>query len=310
MKPAARRRLGTALRILFAIVGLAFLAVAFRDDWGRSRQHVLPSGWAFLGAFLLLLVVVALSARAWVALLSDRAQGAALARGFYASQLGKYVPGAVWQAASQVGLARRAGVATAQAVTAFPVSAATQATAGGTVGAGLLLVGWRIPLSLRLASIAGLLLLPVLRRTWMVKAVDILGRILKRGWSESLVPSQSRILRSYAYNVGTLILSGTGFMLLSTSVHAVTSTAACVPGFALAWTVGFLALPFPSGVGVREAVLIAVLGRPGAAAPLIGASIAHRLVTIVAELTMILWATIRGARELRVKSGPSGAGPT
>jgi uncharacterized membrane protein YbhN (UPF0104 family) len=310
MKAAARRRLGIALRVLFAVVGLVFVVVAFRNNWDRSRQHVLPSGWAFVGAFILLLAGVALSARAWVALLSDRAPGAALASGFYTSQLGKYVPGAVWQAASQVGLARRAGVTTAQAVTAFPVSAITQATAGGTVGAGLLIVGWRIPLSLRLASLAGLVLVPLQQSTWKVNAVHLHAGLLKRTWPEDLVPSQGRILRAYGYAMATLILSGAGFMLLASSVHAVRSTAACVPAFALAWTAGFLALPFPSGVGVREAVLIAVLSPAGRAAPVIGSSVAHRLVTIVAELAMILWAAIHRAPRPPLGSESSEAGST
>jgi uncharacterized membrane protein YbhN (UPF0104 family) len=99
-------------------------------------------------------------------------------------------------------------------------------------------------------------------------------------------------------------------MVLATSVHAVSSAAASVPGFALAWTAGFLALPFPAGVGIREVVLIAVLGRAGGTAPLIGASVAHRLLSIVAELAMMVWASTRGARRVNAGSEAPRPGPT
>ena len=50
---------------------------------------------------------------------------------------------------------------------------------------------------------------------------------------------------------------------------------------------GFLAVPFPSGIGVREAVLIATVASPSGAGPVIVASVVHRLVTMLGELVMI-----------------------
>jgi hypothetical protein len=41
---ASRPRIGLAFRVVFAVVGLVFLVVAFRENWDRSRQHALPSG--------------------------------------------------------------------------------------------------------------------------------------------------------------------------------------------------------------------------------------------------------------------------
>jgi uncharacterized membrane protein YbhN (UPF0104 family) len=307
--PLVRKRLGTAIRLLFGLVGLAFLAIAFRSNWDRSRQQILPSAWSFGGASALALGGLSFGARGWVSLLSGEASDSALARGFYTSQLGKYVPGALWQAAGQIGMAARAGVTTSRAVTAFPIHAIAQAAAGGTVGAGLLLVGWKTALAIRFASLSGLLLLPLLRRRWMVKALDVLSSLVNRDWPESYVPSQARILRSYGLAVIWVSASGAGFMLLASSVHATPSMAPAVPAFALAWTAGFLALPFPSGIGVREVVLIAVLGGSGSAAPLVGASVAHRLVTMAAEVVMIAWAAVRRSATLSSGRSPPGAGP-
>jgi glycosyltransferase 2 family protein len=303
------RRPGPLIRPLFGMVGLVFLAITFWETWNRSHQRVLPSGLALGGAALLGVVVLAFAGRSWASLLSGRAPRVALARGFYVSQLGKYVPGAIWQAVGQIGLAQRAGVDTSLAVTAFPVHAITQATAGGTIGAGLLLFGWNVPLRLRIVSLSGLLLLPLLQRSWMVRVLNALGRVTKRTWPDELVPPQRSIVRSYAWASAALLVAGLGFTLIASSVHAETSAVASVPAFAVAWTVGFLALPFPSGVGIREAVLIAVLARPGSTAPMIAASLAHRAATISAEASMILWVSIRGRRvppDSRSPGGPPG----
>ena len=47
-------------------------------------------------------------------------------------------------------------------------------------------------------------------------------------------------------------------------------------------------MPFPSGIGVREAVLIATVASPTGAGPGIVASVVHRLVTMLGELVMIV----------------------
>jgi uncharacterized membrane protein YbhN (UPF0104 family) len=309
MNPLARRRFGIGIRVLFALAGLAFLVAAFRATWDRSHEQVLPSAWALALAFGLVLIGLVLGARGWASLLSADAPERTLTRGYYMAQVGKYVPGAVWQAAAQVDLARRTGVPTPVAVVAFPVHAVAQATAGGTIAAGLLVAGPGVPRGIRVASLAGLLLLPLLRRTWMLRTVRVMGRVLHRSWPDELVPAQSRILRSYGFSLGTIVCNGLAFLFLASSVHAVSSAVSCVPGFALAWTAGYLALPFPTGVGIREAVLIALFGGTGATAPLLGASVAHRLVSIVAELVLFVWGSTRGAGRLALRSGTPGPGP-
>jgi uncharacterized membrane protein YbhN (UPF0104 family) len=172
----------------------------------------------------------------------------------------------------------------------------------------LLVFGWKVGFGFRLLSLCGLVLVPLLRRRWMVSAVNALARLTKRAWPEDLVPAQDRILRSYGWAVASLGGGGAAFAVLATSVDAPRSIAAAVPAFALAWTAGFLALPFPSGVGIREAVLIGILAEPGRAAPMIAASLAHRLVSMVVELTLISWATIRGRRRVPAGSESAGAG--
>jgi uncharacterized membrane protein YbhN (UPF0104 family) len=69
--------------------------------------------------------------------------------------------------------------------------------------------------------------------------------------------------------------------------------------FCLAWGLGYVVLPVPSGLGVREAVLIAAL--PGVVAgSLLAASVAQRLLTLVAEAVMTGVAHGRGLAARRL----------
>jgi uncharacterized membrane protein YbhN (UPF0104 family) len=67
--------------------------------------------------------------------------------------------------------------------------------------------------------------------------------------------------------------------------------------FALSWTLGFLVLPLPSGIGVREAVLIAAL--PVGAGPLLAASLAQRLLAMGADVTAAFGSKIVARRALQ-----------
>src|SRR5438105_12183179 len=124
------RHLGRALRWLFGLAGITFLVIAFRETWRRSQGLPIPKAWAFAAAELLLLFGLLCLARGWARLFSDPGINRSLAAGFYTSQLGRYIPGAVWQFFGQVGLATQAGPSLSRASTAFGVHAAVQLAAG------------------------------------------------------------------------------------------------------------------------------------------------------------------------------------
>lgn len=285
MNPA-RRRLWRTLSVLFGLAGTIFLVIAFRATWDRAQTDVVPPLPTILGAAALAILGLLTASRGWGVLLESDIRAGTLARGFFASQLGKYIPGGVWQAMGQVGLAARAGVPMRRAAIAFPVHVITQAAAGGAAGAGLVFVTSALTGPARFLPLLGLLSLLFLSRRWMVRALHFMRRLLPRGADEETLPSQRAILRSFAWSLVTFLLSGLAFALLARSL-GVSSLLAGALAFALAWTAGFLVLPLPSGVGVREAVLIATLATPENAAPVIAASVLHRLLTMAAEVALI-----------------------
>jgi hypothetical protein len=74
--------------------------------------------------------------------------------------------------------------------------------------------------------------------------------------------------------------------------------------FALSWVVGFLIFPLPSGIGIREAVLVAVV--PGASsAALLGASLAQRSLVLASEVAATVGNQVVARRERKVRAASS-----
>lgn len=300
-----RRILVVVVQTTLAAVGVAFVVVAFVRTLERARGTLLPDAWQLGAALGLVLLSLLAAAPSWTTLLGAPVRK--LAHTFYLGQLAKYVPGGVWQPVGQVGLAARAGIPVSRAAAAYPVHAVTQVASGATVGAGLGLWATSLPWAARVAALGGLVSVAFLHRAWMAWVLSVARKVVKRIPDADVLPGQAPILRSYVLGVITVTFNGLAFGLLATSL-GVAGVAVAVSAFAVAKTIGFVAIPFPAGVGVREAMLVAALGGP--AAPVIAAAVAHRLVIIVGEATLsAASAAARGnderdAREVKTERRP------
>jgi glycosyltransferase 2 family protein len=274
---------------VFLIVGAGAIGVALAEAWNDSRTgDLVPSWWALLIALGILAVGFVGVAWGWISLFPRSADRIHLARAVYLSQLGKYVPGGVWQPSSQVALARSAGVTLADAAVAFPVSVIAVVAAAATT-AGVLLVLPGSPLSGGMRAVVGLgpLTLVLLHRSWMAKALELARRRVKRIPHHAVLPQQSQISASTAWLFLAVVGQGLSYAWL---IHDLDGRVGLIPatgGFALAWLVGFVAVPIPAGLGLREAVLVGVLGSMTGAPTVLAAAVAHRLVNIACEILMI-----------------------
>jgi SAM-dependent methyltransferase len=235
--------------------------------------------------FLLGAAALMLWSRAWSALFDVDIDRRALRHGFYLSQLGKYVPGGIWQAAGLVSLAGDAGAPLVPASAAFVVLAVTQVAGAATVGATFAVVAPDLPVPIRLLFIATILLVAFLYRGWMVGLLRHGKRLVKR-LDTSAVPAQPAILRSYVWCVGAIVMFAASFTVVA-QPHDAGQALAEFSAFATAWWIGFVAIPFPSGVGIREAVLVGALRASVGSGAVLGAAVGQRLVAIAAEFTLI-----------------------
>lgn len=278
--PRARNR-WRGVVMLLGIVGLAIAAVASVDD---VRDQALPGVAALAGAFGLQLLAMIASARAWVALFPPSADRHLLARGLYTSQLTKYLPaGGFVQAASQVTMSTADGEGLGRAAIRLPVFSLCTLVAAA-LWSSLLVFDTDLPGWARLLAGAALGSVALVHRRVLAAVLTATRRLVPRLPDASSLPPQRSIVRCTSFAALNLAAYGAAFAVLLGDLTDVRPLWAAT-AFCAAWAIGYVALPLPSGLGVREVVIVAAL--PGlATGSLLAASVAHRVTGLVAEATL------------------------
>ena len=282
----------------------AFHTVDFRPWWSW------PVGIAFAGLCLLSLVQVPLTAIAWRRILRDL--GLMLsAGGAYAilatTQFAKYLPGNVAQHLGRVAVARRFVCDVPRVALSLLYENAVALLVGTHLAAALLLLGpghlatrpWlpRVsPLLLlsgvTIVALAALLLLP-----WLLGRIR---RVTTGGAPLGARLSVSGAACCYAVFLFNFAAVGLGFSwMLQAMVPGAEVTAwHLTSAFATAWVIGLLAPGAPAGLGVREAVLLALLPGTVPQAAAVTSILLLRIATTLADLLHFWAGTTQLPREI------------
>jgi glycosyltransferase 2 family protein len=303
MRLAEHRR---QIRLAVFVLGLVGLIIAFKRAVDESSGEALPDPPALVIAGVLTLASILLAGRAWTELFDHRHDRRGLAGSLYASQLTKYLPaGGFVQAAGQVSMSVTAGARVGQAATATAVWAFTTIVAGCTVASGLVFAD-SLPTWVRALSLCGLVTPALLHRRALAAALHAAHRLLRRVPDPDVLPTQRRLLVSFAWSLGNAVAGSAAYTVLLSGMGTDAQPVTVLSGFALSWVVGFLAFPLPSGIGVREAVLLAVV--PGASsAALLGASLAQRFLVLASEVAATVGNQVLARRERRARASSGGA---
>lgn len=317
-------RLSLAVRVVVIALIAAGMVWSVVHQWPDVRETWLHLAWpSVVLAVLAVLAGMFANSMAWRAAADDlehKVSVPAALRICMVGQLGKYIPGSVWAYVLQMELGRRAGLPRARAFLATLVALGLGVVAA--LGLGLLslpalldatrasgseyaepvrvalwIVAILFPIALICAIPAVLtrliqLTLKVLRREPLHHRLTLPGVLRVIGWSA---------LGYTMFGVHLWLLAnaqaapGLGGLLRS------------IGSFAIAITVGMFAFLSPSGLGVREAVLVATLapfladaGGVGAAT---GIALASRLIFTVADLLGAGIAALSGIRQVRQATG-------
>jgi glycosyltransferase 2 family protein len=263
---ASERRVRVLAQVLL-VAAAVFVVLRVRSLWHGGHIELADVDWAALaGSFVLAAAGTAAGALIWLVILDGlgvkpRLRWAGL---FFQAQLGKYIPGSIWQYAGRAAVARTHGIPVGPVGVSLAVEFAAAAIAAGSMAA--LLVGWWG--ALILAAVAVLLVAG--------------GRPMR-----SRLPVSVTIRATLLY-LPVWLLLGASFWLCARGLVAVPAgdLALYMGAFAVAWLAGLLAVYAPGGLGVREAVLVALLhGRIGAADALVVAA-ASRLTLILADVLL------------------------
>jgi glycosyltransferase 2 family protein len=254
------------------LLATAFLVRALvRDrDTIADALEVASLWWMALGLALagVGMVAIAVPWRAVLAVLGGgMSMGQTVAR-YFVGELGKYIPGGVWPVLGRGELARRAGLPRTVAYSSVLLSLVTLYMAAAVfVLLGLPTVvggddaGW--------VAAVGLVPLGILALHPRVvgAVVALLGRLLRRPIDVTVPSWRDAVLLVARYVPAWVLIAGATWAVarsLDPSVQPADVGVAAV----LSWIVGFLVVPVPGGVGVREATFVAAAGTldPGVAA--------------------------------------------
>jgi uncharacterized membrane protein YbhN (UPF0104 family) len=293
-------------------IALGFACYGLVSQWPQVRTALGQlAAVDVIGAALAVIAALGCMMLAWRALLADLGSPLPLPaaiRVMFLGQLGKYVPGAVWALAAQVSLAQDYRVPKRRSGTASLASMAI------TLVVGLIMAGITLPLASAGALghywwvlvcipviLIGLyppvtkfgldLALAMIRRPALEKPLSVGGMARAAGWTA---------LGWACFGVHAWLLVGD---IAGKSPHILLLAAG---GYALAWAVGFLLIPFPGGIGPREVALIAVLSPVMPQGPALIIALASRVVMTVGDLA---WAGLAAVIGRRGRSSPDAAGP-
>ncbi len=274
------RRWLHAVGSLLGLAGLVFVALrlnAYADEIDLSRFSILA--WSIIGLLALAYGAAnVLLARAWwylLAFFEVKADWGWAVKAYGQSQLAKYIPGNIFHLASRQALGMAAGLP------APPLAKSALWELGLLAVAGALFGVLAVPLVWPKLS----LWLPVV--LFLVMTVSLFA-ILRRVFSLS-------VAAALVCQMVFLIVSGAVFIGILAVVAPETTAMSAFPAlcgsYVIAWLAGFVTPGAPAGVGVREMVLLFLLGGQIGQSDLLLAVVLGRGVTVAGDLFYFMIAT-------------------
>ena len=284
-------------QLLVAAIVIAFAYRALRGSWSDLRREPLPDridgGWlaASTAAFAVAYLVLIQTWRSILAAWDRQLSFVDAARIWTVSNLGRYVPGKLWQIAAMGVMAQKAGVSPVAATGSAVLNTVVNIAAGFVV---VMATGWRllavpyagapgIAVAIIVAAVVGLMIVPWATPQALRFAERVTGRSIAVG-----SPPPRALAYAVAGNIVGWVLYGLALQFLTRSLYGATagSLSDYVAVYTLSYLVGYLVLLAPAGVGVREASMIslmpaAMLVSAGQAAVL---AVASRLVLTVLDI--------------------------
>jgi hypothetical protein len=263
---ANRLRGRSAVRLAGRLLVVALVLLLALRLWQLWRRHPVDfgevDGVVFAVAVVASVIAVTAYGLVWPFLLrrlGTRAPYSWITL-FFKSQLGKYLPGSVWQYAGRVGLAHTRGVPMQRALASVVAEVSYSAIAAAAASS---LVLGHVAAAGVLVGFAGLLALAVVFRP---SVAAMLARVpLVRSSTRLDRTSLSAALRAGPASVGLYlivsVLYGVAFWTTGRALFAIPASdlPRYIGVFALAWLAGLVAVFAPGGIGVREAVIVALL---------------------------------------------------
>ena len=273
--------------LAFVALFIAFAVLLLVRDWPQTSnalrhaqlEWLVPAAVCAVGGMFLM-------AWRWGAAITavggQRAGTHRVISAFFVGEEGKYIPGAVWAALGRGELARREGYERSIAYSSVALSLVGCYLAAALTALGLAvvaLIGGSIAMPwwpVALTAVVGIAAIhPAVSR----RIHALVSRVFKRKLTIQ-IPSWGRCLRLTGTYIPVWILIAAATTLVTKSLVPHPPIARVALAAVVSWVIGFIS-PSPGGIGVREAVFVAVAGL--AAGPAAAAAILARVLFVVVD---------------------------
>jgi hypothetical protein len=301
----ARRVAMLVARIVFTAAVVGFVTWTTVDQWSEVRATIASLAWQSI-VLSTVMVLAGLGAQtlAYQAALRDvghRVSVRTTGQIYLIGLLGKYVPGSIWTFVLQMELGRRAKLQRPRVIVASLLVVGL-----GTVAAFLLgLFGLPVLFEIdRAVTIAIFAMVPVALvcahpkvLTWMINRFL---RVVRRAPLDEPISWPAVGLVVMWSSLGWIFF-GVHLWLLANASAApgIGGVFRCVGAIALGITAGIVAFLSPSGLGAREAIIVAALLPYVPLGTATGIALASRLIFTVGELIAAAVAALSGIGEVR-----------
>ncbi|MGO4691592.1 lysylphosphatidylglycerol synthase domain-containing protein [Glaciibacter sp. 2TAF33] len=252
------------LRYVLLAVVVGFSVFYLVSQWRAVSQALAEISWQSLVlSFALVLAGLSAGTMSWVTVLNGLGPRVPVARGaqvMLVGQLGKYVPGSVWSYVMQMELGRQYGILRPRVLVAGLYAAGIGVVSSlilGSLALPVVVEGHAYLLWFFLLLPIGLVCLHPRVMTWLASLVL---KLFRRSPLEHEV-TFGVVIRAVAWALLSYVLYGVHlWVLVNSLVDPDFGTLILLTGaMSLGFTVGLFAFVFPSGVGVREAILVAAM---------------------------------------------------
>jgi uncharacterized membrane protein YbhN (UPF0104 family) len=287
-RPGQRARVAsTAIGVVLALAATVFVGRAIVRDWDEIRDALEGAAPGWLAVAVVLagvgMTAIAVPWRRAIQVLGEDMPTSQVVRRYYVGEIGKYVPGGVWPILGRGELAARWGIRRTAAygsvllsllalylASMFVVVGGLPALLAGDDGTG--------PIAVLVLLPAGLV---VLHPTVLRGLIGLVERVAKRK-VDLVLPSWGSSVALVARYVPAWLAIGGATWAVARSLDPSAGIVEVGTAATLSWLVGFVLVPVPGGVGVREAAFVAAAGSldPGIAAAV---AVATRLIFIAVD---------------------------
>jgi glycosyltransferase 2 family protein len=273
---------------------LWFLGRTLKQNWQTvATVRIAGQGWGLLTiALLCSLLAHGLAGAIWADILRLLQPQAQIAnswgiRTYLTTNLAKYLPGNVWHFYGRFNACKARQIPAGDALLSILLEPLLMAAAGLVVAIGpWLLQPAPNPFHLSAAVLALTAVLIGIHPKILNRVLRQVGGAKRQRLAIAHIPQLQRYpIRPLLGELGFVLLRGTGFVLTWQSIHSLAPSQlpTIYSSFAIAWLLGLIVPGLPGGIGLFEAVTIALLNHQLSPGALIVIVALYRVVNTLAE---------------------------